>query len=929
MLAEYADVADFTPIEGNTPHNTVAAPPSQAPTPAASKPAVITAAASAAGNSVRVAQQTTNATGLSQRLSRQQPSSLHTESNSAKYTSTSELSCIQHVASTANMCDHSANKSHSQQGEDAWADEYSAFFPPEITGVNCANSSSTSHSGAGEGSLDDASMLKVDLPDFRDLSHSSCRDLDGASFAVSPLPQELYRHHQYHQRTVSGDNHSVVSDVLNKAMMMSDVNFSTANSAAGSVMSKTNSVFSMAPPARVTRNISENLMSQQSFNISSISPADGGTINSIDASALLRSHSYLSATDSRLQVCSSADSIADSMASGNVLNRAMIASYDADFSLSALDLQRMSASESTTGLSPFLHPQRGFSRSISDNVSNIITPKCVAYPMRTMFAPPPPPEVDARLPVVTATGDDCTASQQFDRSIEAAFASEHDISDFGVAPFDSTVEMRSSRDWRARSSVESLPPPPPPLEAYPTDLQLESLNNSAAFESDFPLGTDTSAGMFCSENDSVLQDTGDFDGLPSGSSSSKVSNNVHNTSGEQGSDAHSGNTTASSVLAAPTQLSGSVEYGGADAFTSNGYYNHLPMPTISSAPAVSNYLDFENHTRPSGGGAHTHLQLPYSPPGLDREYIGGDQPTASDSPSSRVGDIKQHLLEESGRKFRELRSFTASPSPHQMPQQSAHQQTTQLHSSQDMKLSPRQEDFQRLTTSSFPMELPSVPSFGSMHSMSYVYSTDSADPTRGSPRRHVHRHDSHGSGSAGSAGSRSHSATYDKEIGAEAVEEDGDGDNSQDEMDEISEDYDDYIDPVNVNSSMQSAGSRYTANSRMTNSMVSSNMSCSYTSSIDELHQVNPACKTSSWVQEHYPVQEVRSTRELHSYAFSGFHSVHAARDVLDDSDQSCLSDSVGIALKHKATESGNRDAQDNSFHQLSFNQIPLPVSVL
>lgn len=983
-FAGYADDAEFAPTPRN--NSAVSAAAAVAPIPAQAKPSIISSVRVTANHQPAATTATTNATSLSQRLSRHAPTAATTctavgpvttaatAGDSGKY---SELSCIQKVASTTHLSDASGvNYSSARHGEDAWADEYSAFFPPDST---CANTSSSSTGGAAEpaevastlnfsatedGSslLDDASMLRVNLPDIRDTSASG-RWLNSTSFAVSPLPQDMRRHQHQHRALTSDTAYSAssavsatsgVSDVLNQAMMMSDANFS----ATGSVASRATSVFSLAVPAtRLTRQGSDGSMNMnmnqqsQSFNISAISPADGGTITSIDASGMFRSNSYLSITDSRIQVGSSAHSFASS----NVLDRAMLASYDEDF---VLDLQRASASESTTGLSPYLHPQRGFSRSISDNMSNIITPKCDSYPMRTMFAPPPPPEVDVRPPMpaaVSATpagltgGDvderDCTASQQFDRTIDAAFASEHDISDLGAPHFDSSTlaaatadaEVRaSSRDWYARSSVESLPPPPPPLEAYPTDdaqLQLESVDNSAMFEeSDFNMNTNSSAGgMFNSENDSVLQDTAEFDVVPSGSSSSKVSqSNVQNHSGEQSPvDAQSGNTTASSVLAPPTQLSGSVDYGsgGPETLTSNGYYNHLPMPAISSAPAVSNYLEIENR-HPVGGSVGVS-------DGVDPDF-----------------DFKQHLLEESSRKFRELRSFTSSPMMMRAgPQLSP---PTAATASGAPALSPGRESFQ--LRSSFPVDLPTIPSFGSMHSMSYVYSTDSADAGAGqrSPSRlgAVVRH-----GSSGSHGSTlsyaaataevaavdtSHqsnlhdqqevSQQYLEELGVDEVEEGDDGDDSQEELDEISEVYDDYLpDHLPLSMSMMSGNSRFTSASRMitqsTNqSMTSSNsnMSCSYTSSVEELHQLNPACKTGSWVQENYlsphqQQQEGRSAREPQHFSPSGNFGMFSGSQ-----------EGSGIAQKHRADDSWEglmHFQQQQQQQQQSFNPMP-PVNL-
>lgn len=367
-------------------------------------------------------------------------------------------------------------------GTTRWAEEYTAFFPPEISLVSGPQSASLSYaeeSSAGvsgsHGQLAAALNYSCALSGTRDDSASctspsgmqglsSVQDVSGvsgseaASFAPSPLPQNVHpsqHHHAVHHalRPSTASTVASDSDALNQAMLASSCYSMSVSSMPSFVQGM--APLSLTHPGRLLRQFSD----QSTCNISAITPAaDGTTFNSSSGDlpnlSVQQPSQLHSRPQSRQQVGSSSDSLVS-----NLLDRAMIASY-ASYSYEQETSGDYLASESTTSVSPFL---RGHMTARSDS-GVTFTPVVHANPtlpahiaVRTMFSPPPPPEIETSLPL--SVDNTLTASQQFDSSVDALFASQ-----MGVA-----------------ASVESLPPPPPPpLEA----LQSVPESTTAAAETD-------------------------------------------------------------------------------------------------------------------------------------------------------------------------------------------------------------------------------------------------------------------------------------------------------------------------------------------------------------------------------------------------------------------------------------------------------------
>jgi hypothetical protein len=350
----------------------------------------------------------------------------------------------------------------SKHRNNAWAAEYTAFFPPEISRVteaqhsaslsygessNCggvnvvgalnysaAMSGEESEGDAGTASSSPSALQLQSLSSVQDTSSASA--LNMASFAPSPLPQQMHssQHHHSAARPSVASTAASASDVLNQGMLASN-SYSMSVSSLPSVVP---AGFSLVHPARLhlQRQFSDN-----SCNVSAITPAaDGTTFNSSTDLPSLSVHQY-SVSQSCVQVGSSSDSLVS-----NVLDKAMIASesYDQDISgeYLASGPGRTAASDSTTSLSPYLRAHM----STRSNSALNFTPVVRANPIVPMFFPPAPPEVEADTVLPRSADNTLSASQQFDSRLDAVF----DVDDVSA-------------------SVQSLPPPPPPPPEDPED----------------------------------------------------------------------------------------------------------------------------------------------------------------------------------------------------------------------------------------------------------------------------------------------------------------------------------------------------------------------------------------------------------------------------------------------------------------------------
>jgi hypothetical protein len=350
----------------------------------------------------------------------------------------------------------------SKHRNNAWAAEYTAFFPPEISRVteaqhsaslsygessNCggvnvvgalnysaAMSGEESEGDAGTASSSPSALQLQSLSSVQDTSSASA--LNMASFAPSPLPQQMHssQHHHSAARPSVASTAASASDVLNQGMLASN-SYSMSVSSLPSVVP---AGFSLVHPARIHL---QRQFSDSSCNVSAITPAaDGTTFNSSTDLPSLSVHQY-SVSQSCVQVGSSSDSLVS-----NVLDKAMIASesYDQDISgeYLASGPGRTAASDSTTSLSPYLRAHM----STRSNSALNFTPVVRANPIVPMFFPPAPPEVEADTVLPRSADNTLSASQQFDHRLDAVF----DVDDVSA-------------------SVQSLPPPPPPPLEDPED----------------------------------------------------------------------------------------------------------------------------------------------------------------------------------------------------------------------------------------------------------------------------------------------------------------------------------------------------------------------------------------------------------------------------------------------------------------------------
>jgi hypothetical protein len=348
----------------------------------------------------------------------------------------------------------------SKHRNNAWAAEYTAFFPPDISlvteaqhsanlsyaessncgGVNVvgalnysgALSVEESEGDAGSASSSPSALQLQSLSSVQDTSSASA--LNTASFAPSPLPQQMHgsQHHHSAARPSVASTAASQSDAVNQGMLASN-SYSMSVSSLPSVVP---TGFSLVHPARLhlQRQFSDN-----SCNLSAITPAaDGTTFNSSTDLPSLSVHQY-----SVSQICVQVGSSSDSLVS-NVLDKAMMASYDQDISgeYLASGPGRTAASESTTSLSPYLRTHM----STRSNSALNFTPVVRANPIVPMFFPPAPPEVEAETVLPPSTDNTLSASQQFDHRLDAVF----DVDDVSA-------------------SVQSLPPPPPPPLEDPED----------------------------------------------------------------------------------------------------------------------------------------------------------------------------------------------------------------------------------------------------------------------------------------------------------------------------------------------------------------------------------------------------------------------------------------------------------------------------
>ena len=398
-----------------------------------------------------------------------------------------EVSCIRATTSSHNLSNHSENSSrgdvshggidtnHTLCSENAWATEYTSMIPAEISRMGASagkEDCSQNLSDESDRPRNIAAALSFTAADMDDASSSSLLQLPleadhtsvspfSGPFAPSPLPQYMHttQHHHHNQGYVQESSSGLstasaavasVSDPLNQAMMMSH-SYSTSCT---SLPSLGPSTLSLIPP-RLQRQFSDD---SRSCNISAITPIEAHTFGSMENPDL--SARGITPRSTSYQPNGSVVS-AETSASTNILDRAMIASTSCE--------QDWSVSGSTTSISPFLRPH-SFSRSNSASsgyaqetrLSSNTTAEIRAH---TVFCPPPPPKPRGQL-LAVSIDPALTASQQFDSSVDALFATfNENASNTTAAERNSPVQQA----WDVGGSVESLPPPPPPpLEDCPT-----------------------------------------------------------------------------------------------------------------------------------------------------------------------------------------------------------------------------------------------------------------------------------------------------------------------------------------------------------------------------------------------------------------------------------------------------------------------------
>ena len=904
-----------------------------------------------------------------------------------------ELSYIHHVNSMNNLSysasagsiNYSAinTTTSAKKKVEAWTEDYSALFPPDSAlvsndvrnGSNLEDSYNSSNSQINIVNALNYTGIEVSQ-DERNLSNTSIP----MDYATSPHMNRPQHHSVGNNnmdsvsrvRTVGQSTFDPVasaSDALNTAMLRSTNTINTINtshSVARTLDSEvlnramlntnngslSNSTYSLGPAVLMTghpqllRNISDN-MSTQSFNLSAIAPL-ANTTSSFDMENMdqFNPDTMYSRSSSRMNnlsrgaVGASADSNITSNTyntyntmntSGNVLDRAMIASYDGDEVLSEIRLCRTfgsGVSDSTMSVSPFLLSHPGFERSASDynstpgnTLSNVITPVATSVGgigLRTTFFPPPAPALDtvedASLNDVSgdAAGENSNTypvsdSHEFNNSMDKIFGAtesrtmqevnisgpdshSNPLNNFSVNHSGDHSILHSvlnSVEWNVQQSLESLPPPPPPMEPYPAHplyttntvlsegsdrLVLDTSHTSNTSDGDVLLTMNSNqTGRFDSENDSVLQDTCDFERMES-------SNSDQNGSGDNsGSDHQDMQEVCSTIVPAehpvditnnsdsshsasihPTALDTSVDL---TASNSNVHLRafHLPAPVINTTQNVQSYLDFEKD-EPAGVVDTVASEMSQLPPVL--------------SPDS--ASLKQQLLQESMRQFSAIHTLTGDNTYPYIE--------TTFNDGPNMLGS-----VERNIRGSYGMSaLAGLPSLGSMRSLSYIVSSNEGSP------RYKNHHDQSSDSEVEDAVSVD---DFDERVKDSSV---GEGYSDSDkELEEINENYDEYHhahlggndrENVNVDLSMQSGMSHLThsvnesvndsisgsihlslnigmndsVSLSVAHSVGNSITSCNYTSSVEELRNCNPKMRSESWVKEQYP-KEIQNTTNTHT----------------------------------------------------------------
>ena len=973
-----------------------------------------------------------------------------------------ELSYIHHVNSMNNLSysasagsiNYSAinTTTSAKKKVEAWTEDYSALFPPDSAlvsndvhnGSNLEDSYNSSNSQINIVNALNYTGIEVSQ-DERNLSNTSIP----MDYATSPHMNRPQHHsvgnNNMHSvsrvRTVGQSTFDPVasaSDALNTAMMRSTNTITTINT--GHSVARTldsdvlnramlntnnaslsNSTHSLGPAVLLTghpqlvRNISDN-MSTQSFNLSAIAPL-ANTTSSFDMENMdhFNPDTMYSRSSSRMNnlsrggVGASADSNITSNTyntyntmntSGNVLDRAMIASYDGDEVLSEIRLCRTfgsGVSDSTMSVSPFLLSHPGFERSASDynstpgnTLSNVITPVATSVGgigLRTTFFPPPAPALNIVQDASQNDVSDDTAekngntypvseSHEFNNSMDKIFGATESrtMQDGNISGPDShsnplnNFSMNHSGDhsilhsvlnsveWNVQQSLESLPPPPPPMEPYPAHplytnntvvsevsdrLVLDTSHTSNASGGDVLLTMSSNqTGRFDSENDSVLQDTCDFERIESSNSDQNGSGDisgsdhqemqeVHSTivSAEHPVDTTNNSDSSHSASIHPTALDTSVDL---TASNSNVHLRafHLPAPVINITQNVQSYLDFEKD-EPNDAVNTVASEMAQLPPVL--------------SPDSAF--LKQQLLQESMHQFCTIHTLTGDNTYPYIE--------TTFNDGPNMLGS-----VERNIRGSYGMSaLAGLPSLGSMRSLSYIVSSN-----EGTPRYNNHHdHNSDGEDEDAVSVGDLNGRVKDSSVG------EGYSD-SEEELEEINENYDEDRhahlggndrENVNVDLSMQSGMSHLThsvnesvndsisgsihlslnngvnesVSLSIAHSVGNSIASCNYTSSVEELRNCNPKKRSESWVKEQYP-KEIQNTANTHTTPQK--HNVRSVPQcVLNESDAPMKTPMGrfrtipnGFSAPSADTINSEYGYKDASYYT-NTSMVPVPVSIL